>query len=619
MLNLRNEFIFAPVKTGYSDNTGVVKQKHLDFYRERSQGVGAVTPEPFYLDKGLRELPTQMGIDSDDKVPGLKQLTEVIHQQGAKAIAHLSHPGRMANPGIPGNYYISATDRPCENGGAEPRRMEKADLENVTEQFVSAAQRAVRAGFDIIELQFGHGYLFAQFLSPFVNDREDEYGGSFENRMRFPVEVLDRVKQVGLPVIVRISGDEMVPGGITLDEMRRFSLLLDNHGAEAIHVSAGTVCTTPPWFFQHMFTAKGKTWDMAQKIKEDVTIPVIGVGRINSRHDVDYIKSNYSFDYLALGRALVADPHFVEKYYDEAKGIIRPCLACSEGCLGGVKSGKGLQCVVNPTVGKDKEDEIPLKEPAKYAIAGGGLAGMQAALTIKQRGHDVTLYEENQLGGQFNLAHLPPKKDNLKELLDYFKEEIQSNEIKVVQKRFEPKEVEKHPYDGVILATGSKPLIPEIKGLDKYYWADFLLDENLPEKEKILIIGGGLIGVEMASKLLDKDNEVILVEMLNDLAQGMEMIEKKMTMNKLMNSPSLRIYKTWTVTRVDGDKVILQGDGEKTIDGVDKIVVAAGMRPYNPLQEKLKGKVKTWTVGDARKVGKAREAISSAYTLGKSL
>jgi len=192
MLTLKNQFIFAPIKTGYSDGSGVVTEKHLAFYKRRSQYLGGVIPEPFYMDKGLRELPTQMGIDDDNKIEGLKKLVDLIHRSGTKAIAHLNHPGRMANPKIAGNYYPSSTDKPCENGGATPNRMDREDMKKVVNLFVEGAVRAKKAGFDIIELQFGHGYLLAQFISPFVNDRTDEFGGSFGNRIRFPLEILIR-------------------------------------------------------------------------------------------------------------------------------------------------------------------------------------------------------------------------------------------------------------------------------------------------------------------------------------------------------------------------------------------------------------------------------------------
>ena len=619
MLKLKNRFIFAPIKTGYGDGSGVVTERHLAFYRRRAAHLGAVIPEPFYLDRGLRELPTQMGIDDEAKVAGLRKLTELLHQTQTKAIAHLNHPGRMANPNIPGNYFISSTERPCENGGQKPRRMQKEDMGKVIDLFVGSATRAQQAGFDLIELQFGHGYLLAQFLSPLVNDREDEYGGGFANRTRFPLQILQAVKEaVELPIIVRISGDEMVTGGFELAEMKEFAKLLEREGASAIHVSAGTVCSTPPWFFQHMFVPKGKTWEMAKEIKEGVGIPVICVGQINETADVERIEAEGIADYLAIGRALVADPDFVGKYLGKVPGIIRPCLACAEGCLGGVKSGEGLQCVVNPTVGREDEVISPAKEVKRYAVVGGGLAGMEAALTLRERGHKVVLYEKERLGGQFNLAYLPPHKESLKKLVDYFQEELQQKSVELLIKEASKEELLAGNYDGVILATGAVPALVPIKGLKEFYWTEFLADENLPAGESVLIIGGGLIGVEVASKLVEKANRVTIVEMLKDIARGMEAIEKSLTLKKLQ-AKGVAIYTNYRVTEVEGDKVHISGAEEITLQGIDKIVVATGMKSYNPLESQLKGKVPVYVIGDAQEVGKAKEAIQSGYRLASTL
>ena len=293
MLNLRNPFIMALVKLGYSDGTGVVTQRHIDFYGPRSKHVGAVTLEPLYMDAGLRELPTQLGIDNDNKLEGLKKLTDLIHGNGAKAIAHINHPGRMANPKIPGNYHWSSTDKACESGGAVPQKMDRAMMDKVIRMHTEAAQRAEKAGFDFVELQTGHGYLLAQFLSPAVNDRTDEYGGNLENRMRFPLEVVRAVVQaVNIPVIARISGDEIIPNGFHLDEMAVYAKKLEAEGVAALHVIAGTACGTPPWFFQHMFIPKGKTWQLAGELKKKVDIPVIFLGRIHSADDIETIKEN---------------------------------------------------------------------------------------------------------------------------------------------------------------------------------------------------------------------------------------------------------------------------------------------------------------------------------------
>ncbi len=623
--NLKNQFIMATVKTGYSDGSGVVTDKHLAFYRERARDLGAVVPEPLYMDKGLREIPTQIGIDSDDKIKGLKKITDLLHSTDTKVIAHLNHPGRMANPKIPGNYFISSTDKACENGGATPKRMTEEDMASVVDMFVSSAKRAEEAGFDFVELQFGHGYLLAQYLSPAVNDRTDEYGGSFENRVRFPMRVFDAVKvAIGIPIVVRVSGEEMIPNGIKIEETIRLVKLLEEHGASAIHVVAGSACSTPPWFFQHMFVPKGKTWEFARQIKANVGVPVIFVGRINTFEDINKLVNEYKADFLAIGRALVADPSFVTKYLDGATKRAKPCLACSEGCLGGVKAGDGLHCVVNPTAGESelmgKELLIPTEKTKRVAVVGGGLAGMEVAVDLKKRGHSVTLYEKDELGGQFNLASLPPNKESLSKLVDFYKWALEDSGVEVVRKEVSEEDLAGGAYDIVILATGSKPVVPPIEGLKDYFWAEVLEDENIVSDKKVVVIGGGLIGVEVANKLLKKNNQVIIVEMLDEIARGMEMIEKALTL-KALKENNVKIYTGWLVSKVDGDRVYIKNKAgeEKVFEGIDHIVVATGMRPYNPLEEKVKGKVEYYVIGDAKKVGKAQDAIRDAFKLAMSL
>ncbi len=411
-------------------------------------------------------------------------------------------------------------------GGATPKQMNKNDIQQAINLFAEAAIRAEKAGFDIIELQFGHGYLAAQFLSPKVNDRTDEYGGCFENRVKFPIQILDGVKSAtDLPIIVRISGDEMIPDGIKLEEMIKFSKILKEKSVEAIHVSAGTVCNTPPWYFQHMFVAKGKTWEFAKKIKKEANIPTIYVGQINTEYDITNLTDNFKADYIAIGRALVADSDFVGKYLNKVLGNIRPCLACAEGCLGGVKSGQGLQCLVNPRVGKEIDNFEKTKQTKNFAVVGGGLAGMEAALTLNKRGHKITLFEKDELGGQFNLAPLTPNKKSMAALIPYFVKEIQDNNIKVIYKEAEKSDLI-NKFDEIVIATGSKPAEIKIDGLDEFYWAEILLEKNLPKNKKVLIIGGGLIGVDIATALIPLNNQVIIVKRTTDFGEDMEMIAK---------------------------------------------------------------------------------------------
>jgi 2,4-dienoyl-CoA reductase-like NADH-dependent reductase (Old Yellow Enzyme family)/thioredoxin reductase len=609
MLDLKNRFIMAPLKLGYSDGSGMITERHLDFYVRRSEFLGAIALEPLYMDKGLREIPTQIGIDADDKLPGLKHLTGLLHKTNTKAIAHLNHPGRMANPMIPANYFISSTDKACEAGGALPRRMTKEDISDVINLFAVSAKRAENAGFDIIELQFGHGYLIAQFLSPAVNDRTDEYGGNFKNRSRLAMEVLQAVQDATrLPIIVRISGDELTEKGFRLEEMLVFSAMLKEKGVKAVHVSAGTICNNPPWFFQHMFVPKGKTWEMAKKIKEKTNIPVISLGRIHSQADVDFLLNENQSDYIAVGRALVADPDFVAKVTGQLDSNIRPCLACAEGCLGGVKSGKGLGCVVNP--GLNALPVLPKAQKEKsVAVVGGGLSGMEAAIRLSQRGHQVKLFEKNTLGGQFKLAYLPPKKDSLKDILDYYQAEIEKRKINIFHQEIHSLD-ELQQYDAIVLATGAIPVVPPIPGLKKYYWADYLLEDELPENQKIAIVGGGLIGIEMASKMVDLNNEVIIIEMLDEIARGMEMIEKKMTLAKL-KAKNVKIFLSHKLTNVSGDELTLEGENTLILRGIDKVILTAGMKSYNPLKPDKSAEV--FVIGDAKQVGKAQEAIRDGY------
>ncbi|RLD42468.1 MAG: oxidoreductase [Bacteroidetes bacterium] len=617
MLELRNEFIFAPIKTGYGDQSGLVNDRHLEFYKRHSKYVAAVIPEPFYLDKGIRELPVQMGIDSDEKNEGLLKLTEVIHNNGSKAIAHLSHPGRMANPKLPGNYYISSTDKACEVMGATPRSMTKNDFSKVKDLFVDASIRAKKTGFDIIELQFGHGYLLAQFLSPKVNDRIDEYGGSLENRMRFPLEILEAIKEaVSIPIIARISADEMIPDGIKLEESIVLVKELKKIGVEIVHVSAGTVCNTAPWYYQHMFVPKGKTWDFAKKIQEDTGVLAMFLGQINTVKDIENLKVNYGAKYIALGRALIADEDFVGKYQGIIKENIRPCLACAEGCLGGVKGGKGLQCLVNPKVGTNVIQGKKILERKRVAIIGAGLAGLEAAVELKKRGYLITLFEKNQVGGQFNLAYLPPHKQSLKKLIDFYFDEVDFYNIQIIYKNAEISDL--LSYDEIIIASGSKPSVPPIKGLKNYYWAEILKKQNTPTNKRVAVIGGGLIGTEVANHLLANNNEVFVFEMLESVANGMEMIEQKLTLKAFQNE-NIMIFTSAIVEEINGDKIIFIKDNIKQeIEGIDMLVVATGMKKDVPFDSGEFNK-EIHVIGDASKVGKAQTAIFDAYSLSQRI
>jgi len=619
-IELRNNFIMSAVKTGYGNSEGNITDRHLAFWEKRSKHVGAVIFEPFYIDKKVRELPTQIGIDSDAKIEGHKQLVETVHKNGSKAVAHINHPGRMANPKLPGNIYLSASEIQCPNGGQKPNAMTLEEITSVQQQFIDAAVRAEKAGYDLIELQFGLGYLISQFLSPNTNKRNDEYGGSFTKRMRFGLEILRGMnKVVELPIIIRISGDEKAKGGMTLENSVEIVKVLEKEKVAAIHVTSGNICLSPPWYYQHHFIPKGETWNMAKKIKENTSLPVIAVGQITEPEDVDKIMEEHAADFIALGRTLIADPDFVGKYLNLVKGRIRPCSSCLTGCLGRIKIGKGLQCEINPEVGRELEPITEAAVKKNFAVVGGGLAGMEAAITLKNRGHNVTLYEKDKLGGQFNLAPLPSQKGSLQKQIDYLKDELEN--VNVLNKEVTEKDLI-GKYDEIIIATGSKPFVPSIPGLKEYNWAEILYEFNLPKNKNVVIIGGGLIGVEVANTLLDYNNKVTIVEMLEDIGRDMEMVTRKLNLMKL-NKHNVPVYTNAQVTKIEGSTLYMiqtnETEKEITLEGIDIYVVTTGMKADKTLANTIKGKIPVHVIGDAEQVGDAVSAIQSAYFTCKEL
>lgn len=613
----KNKFIMAPLKLGYCHNKdGFVNERHIDFYKKRAKHLGAVILEPLYIDNRLRENPFQLGIDNDDKIVGLAKIVKLLHETNTKAIAHINHPGRMANPAIPNSYSWSASSIPCPTTGVAPIEMTREMMDDAKGLIIAAAQRAEKAGFDMVEIQAGYGYLLMQFLSPATNHRTDEYGGSLVNRMRYPLEVIgDTIQNIKIPVMCRVTADEMLSNGFSLDEAIVFAKEMEKAGVSLIHVTTGSACTSPPWFYQHMFTQKGKTWKDAYELKKVLSIPVVFHGRIGSAEDISFIEKNYKAEYVALGRSLVADENFVGKILGVIHEPVRPCLACSEECLGGVRSGKGLGCVVNPTVNKQKELlEAPAITPKRIVVVGGGLAGMQAAVTLKKRGHSVVLFEKSKLGGQFNLAYLPPKKEGLEKIIDYYIELVNHLKIEVRIEEATADTIEGLNPELVIMATGSTPAVPAIEGLNRYHWAEIL--QNPPEDSKVVIIGGGLIGTELASSLVDKNNQVIIVELLDEVARDMEMLERKLTLQKLTDK-GVTILTKHKVVKIEQDKVVVlsNDEEEKQITNVDHIIVSTGMKPYKP----FKPKIPTIFIGDANKPAKAADAIHSAFELACSI
>ncbi len=622
---LPNRLIMAPLKTAYGAADGKVNPRHIAFYRRRAQGgIGAVITEPLYVDITGKEHPKQLGIISDEHIAGLKNLVDAVHDQGTLAIAHLNHGGRAANPKASGHPTEAPSEVACKRTGITPAAMTVERIQMVIENFAAAADRAVKAGFDIIELQFGLGYLVAQFLSSRTNLREDEYGGSKANRYRFAGEVLRAVKdRIGssTAVMTRIAASEQVEGGLTIEDAIELAKFVEAEGADAVHVASGTNCDSPPWYFQHMRLPADKNLAWAATIHKQVNIPVIVAGRMGIPEKIRQALQEEKIDGIALGRPLLADPDLPLKMKENRDHDVIQCGACLQGCLAKAQSGERLSCNVNPETGYELDTIEPAVVSKKVVVIGGGPAGIQAALTAQERGHRVVLFDEGDLGGQFRLAAIPPGKEMLQKPLDGIINRVRKSNIELkLNHRVTADEVLEENPDEVVLATGATASKLTVPGLKDTTSAIDVLSQTATVGKRVLIIGGGMIGVETAEFLTIKGYEVTVVEILDELAGDMFPITRLLTLKNLQKL-NVRLLTGIRLKRFDGTKAYHEVEGEESLLGeFDSIVMAVGMESRVEMKEQMEREdMQVHVIGDAVKPANIFDAVRSGYEIGRSI
>jgi 2,4-dienoyl-CoA reductase-like NADH-dependent reductase (Old Yellow Enzyme family)/thioredoxin reductase len=549
-----------------------------------------------------------------------------MKSEGAVPAIQLHHAGRQTSAKVIKKKPIAPSNLPCPTISGEVEPLSKEGIQGLVHDFGEAARRAVEAGFELIEIHGAHGYLVNQFLSGFSNVRDDEYGGDVAGRSRFALEIIREIrKTIGkeFPLSFKISAQEFVPGGLTTKESIEILKILIPAGLDIVQVSAGNDAT-PEWICQPMFMDKACLADSAAEIKRALNVPVMVVGRINDPIVADSIIRNGKADLVCIGRGLLADPEMPKKARQGKLDDIRICIACNT-CMESIFRKGRVECLVNPTLGREKEMEIrPTRSPKKVMVIGGGPGGLHVAWVAAIRGHDVHLYEKaSALGGQLILGSVSTFKRELLTLIEFHIKQVAKSGVKTHLK-FEvtPETIKAERPDVVVLSTGSIPSKPQIPGIEHaiVYGLPDVLNGKRPTQLKTVVVGGGATGCEVAHHLAENGCPVTIVEQLPKLAPQLESITRKVLLKKLKDFQVS--FKTGhRLSRIEPNGVyVTAADGKEVFVEADAVVLAIGNRPDNTLYEQIKSfDIPVYQIGDCLEPRSAKAAILDGATIGRTI
>lgn len=624
-LLIKNRIVFPAMCTKYAAPDGGVTERMLRYYEERAKGgAGLVTIEATSVDPTGNSFSRGLSIADDARLPGLTDLARRVKRHGARISIQLQHGGRAALPQFSGHAVPLVSAIPGVTPYDNSVILSEEEIARLVECWGKAAIRAREAGFDAVEIHGAHGYLINQFMSPLTNLREDAYGGSFENRMRFPLEVLRAVrKQVGpdFPILFRYSMEEFMPGGIDMEQAVRIAKVMADNGVDMLNVSIG-IGESVEYIIPPASVPDGWNADRAAAIKRAVgsRIPVAVVGRICNRKAAENIIASGKADLVAMGRALLADPFLPAKLAEGRDDEILTCIGCNEGCTGMLNECRPISCALNPRTGY--EDDYPMTQadaPKAVVVIGGGPAGCEAALTAAQRGHKVVLFEATStLGGLANIAALPPGKGVFATLGTYFSAMLPRAGVDVrLNTKADADAVRALHPDHVIVATGGTPIVPRFCAGSPVVLAQDILTGAAQAGSRVLVIGGGLVGSETAEFLADKGREVTVVELRDGIALDMEYKTRQMLMPKLAALGVVCLTETEVLEiGCNGNIKVKTPYLEKELSGFDTVVVALGYRPDAALCADLAAAdIDFVQVGDCKKVGKIINGVWEAFQL----
>ena len=619
---LKNRTFMAPMSLGYGDQTGIPTLQEQAYWLERAKGeVGCIITDATSVDPNTPYLGNTLCFRSEESIVEYKKFTDKIHEYGTKIIPQITHPGPESISSFFGVTPISSSGY-LNSMYQKTRELKVEEIPNIISMYANTSYQAKQAGFDGIELHCAHGYmLLGSFLSPLKNKRTDEYGGDLMHRARLLFEVIEAIKSkcgAEFPIILRMSGSEKIAGGNTVENMLQLIPELEKRGVDAFEISGGSQYELPNKIMPSHGEECATNLKEALRIKEISHMPVLLVGKINEAKLARSLVEEEKVDGIVLGRALLADADFVKKVKEGKDCQIAPCTGCLAGCVGQQTKRLCGTCVINPFCGHEIEMKIePSTSNKKIMVIGGGIGGLSAARMCALRGLDVEIFEKsNVLGGQINLASKIAPKKEMHKWIEYLENECQRLHIPV-HLNHEVKVDDVNSFDVVLVCNGSIPKKPN----ENAYTAHDILGDKVDVHGNVLVVGGGMVGVEASEYICEKhpDAHVTILEMKKNIDDGESPANLVSTMTRIQTLPITALTETKLVSVEDG--VVVEKAGEtQNLGKFDFIIYATGSKPDSSLYEAIReiGK-ETYLFGDASSVAQALEAVRDGVNIALKL
>lgn len=609
-MTVKNRICMMPMGTNYGEQNGEMSFLHIDYYRQRAKGgTGLIIVENANVDYPMGSNgTTQLRIDHDNYMPRLFKFCEEMHKYGTKISIQINHAGASAvSSRIGGMQPVSSSNIPSKTGGAVPRPLTKDEILAIVKKYGEAAKRAQTAGFDAVEIHAGHSYLISQFLSPVYNDRTDEFGGSIENRTRFCRMVIDEVrKQIGpmMPIMLRLSADELVEGGNTLEDTLKYLEYLDNE-VDIYDVSCG-LNDSIQYQIDANYMKDGWRAYMAKAVKEKFGKPVISMGNYRDPKVVEDTLARGDADFIGMGRGLIADPNWVNKVATGEEDMIRKCISCNVGCAGNrIGGNRPIRCTVNPSALEgDLHLKLHLKKNCNVVVIGAGTAGLEAACTTAEVGCTTFLLEKSDvLGGLAREISKIPAKTRLRDFPTYLERRAAKLKNLFIFKNTEatPEIVDKFNPDVVVCATGSKPLLPPINGLHDHIDKDgskvksiLGMIESIPDYpedlkgKKVVVVGGGAVGLDVVEFFAGRGADISIVEMMPVIGKDLDPVTKNDT-KCMMAKHDVKQLTSTALQEVKSDSFVVKDPEGKIYElPFDYGFICLGMRGQNQVYEAMR-------------------------------